>query len=542
MRRFAVLLALSLATAFASAQDPVQEDRVPIPAQIDSWYRLEQNKEPCGYLHETLTTTTMRSYKYEYFVESEYEYTQIAPNGDEVSYIVNESLTAQLEEDFDIFEMDYTQTSSGTRLVMNLKTYPESEERVVSITLPGDPPLKREFKFATTETVHFYLSPMIYRLRQTGSLAQPTRQREKVLIPDQEVPVSVSYTSGALSPKEVLGKTSKVSEVRVEGWDRGALAPVARLWVDKYGRIVEAETADKSIGQILVKDEVAAKGTTRKGITSRGRRDPFLKSAVLTAPGPKDQKPGAGAGDGPKKPDTVKIDPAKFDAVLAETQALVPKLQDELSRSLQDDARRTYLKILQNYRALFPLTQNDLLKRTAVDKVRADAESLYGGVQKQLAVATGKMDRINDLYLNDNLEGIDREVAELKAMRDFPEFFRHEEGLAQMDQAIREAEKKRNQCVARIELGKKSLILTGTITATEVVQDVVKLDVYVGGTRLALAEPVTVRRMVTYAVINDEPYREGDIIAREGVKILKIYRHAAEVEYKGEVRQVILRK
>ena len=38
MRRFAVLLAVSLSTALASAQDP--DDRIPIPAQIDSWYRI----------------------------------------------------------------------------------------------------------------------------------------------------------------------------------------------------------------------------------------------------------------------------------------------------------------------------------------------------------------------------------------------------------------------------------------------------------------------------------------------------------------------
>jgi hypothetical protein len=44
------------------------------------------------------------------------------------------------------------------------------------------------------------------------------------------------------------------------------------------------------------------------------------------------------------------------------------------------------------------------------------------------------------------------------------------------------------------------------------------------------------------AVINDEPYREGDIVQREGVKVMKIHRHAVEVEYKGEVRQVVLRK
>ena len=113
---------------------------------------------------------------------------------------------------------------------------------------------------------------------------------------------------------------------------------------------------------------------------------------------------------------------------------------------------------------------------------------------------------------------------------------------AELEAAIRQAQKIRAQTQARIELGKKSLILTGTITATDVVQDVVKFDLFVAGSRLALSQPVSVRRLLTMAVINDEAYKEGDIVQREGVKILKIHRHAVEVEYKCEVRQVVLRK
>ena len=546
MRRFAVLLAVSLSAGLVSAQDPVAEDRVPIPAQIDSWYGMEQNKEPCGYFHETLTTTTMRSYRYEYFVESEYEYTVVAPNGDELSFMVSEMLRAQLEEDFDVFDMEYTQTSSGTQgnvqMSLQLKTYPESEDRVVKIKVSGDQQSEREFRFRTTETVHLYLNPMLYRLRQTGSLAQPTRLREKVLIPGQDEPVSVSYSSGSLAAKDVLGKSVKVSEVNIMGWDRGVLAPLARIWVDKYGRVVEAESSDKSMTLRLAKDELGAKGTMRRGIGQRGRRDPFLKGPAMTPVDKTKGGPIAGVREGDKPKDAPRIEAEKFDAVLAETQALIPKLQDEMSRQLGDEAKRTYHKILQNYKGLYPLAQSDVLKRPLVEKLREDAERIYGGVRKQLEIALGKRERINDLYLNDNLEGIDREIADLKAMRQLPEFFRSEEGIAELEAAIRSAEATRAQCLARIELGKKTLVLTGTITATEVVQEMVKFDLYITGSRLAVAQPVTVRRVVTYAVINDDPYREGDIVQREGVKILKIHRHAVEVEYKGEVRQVILRK
>ncbi len=544
MRRFAGLLAILLSAGAVSAQDP--EDRVPIPAMIDTWYRMDQKieekTEPCGSAHETLTTTTMRNYRYEYFFESEYSYTLKEASGESNSHFIHESLKAQLEEDFDIFDMDYTQVASGVQMTVTLRTYQESGERVVKIDVRSEPPQSREFKFLTSETIHLYLTPMLYRLRQSGSLAQPTRLREKVLIPTLDDPISVSYSTGALTSKDILGKQVKVSEVRIEGWDRGALAPLSHIWVDKYGRIVEAESADKSMTLLMMKDEGSARGG-RKGIVPGGRRDPFSKKDAMTpgdgSKGPRRTDPRDG---GAKKVETVDIAKEKFDAVLAETQALIPKLQDEVAKGFPDEARRTYLTILMNYKGLYKHVELDIVKRPEVDKLREDAERIYGGVKKLLDVVAGKVDRINDLYLNDNIEGIDREILELKAMRQAPELYRSEDGVAQLEAAIRAAEVKKNQCLARIELGKKTLVLTGTITATEVVQEVVKLDVFISGSRLALSQPVSIRRVVTFAVVNDEPYREGDIVQQQGVKIIKIHRHAIEVEYKGEVRQVVLRK
>jgi hypothetical protein len=541
MRRLAVLLAVSLSMA-ASAQDP-PDDRVPIPASIETWYRLDQNKEHIGWLSERLSTTTMRNYRYDYVVRSDYQYTLVNAANEELTMAVSENLVAKLEEDFDIYEMDYTQTYSGTQLNVKLRTYSESEERVVQFDLKSDPPATREFKFLTSDTIHLYLNPMIYRLRQTGSLAQPTRLRERALHPALEDPVSVNYTAGALTTKEILGKQVKVSEVRIEGWDRGALAPLTHIWVDKYGRIVEAESADKSISMLMMKDQSDAVGK-RKGITQRDRKDPFSKASAMgdlvgdkSKTGPRDPS----KIDPAKRPDKV-IAKDKVDATLAESRTLVTKLQDEMLRGLFEEARGTYLAILANYKGLYGIPDIDHVKRTEVDKIKEDAERLYGGVKRLQSVIAGKVDRINDLYLNDNLDGIDKEIAELEGMKNAPELFRSEEGQGELEQAIRAAKQKRAQTLARIELGRKQLALSGTMTATEVVQEVVKIDLFVSGARLAVSQPVSVRRMVTWAVINDDAYREGETIQREGVKVLKIHRHAVEVEYKGEVRQVVLRK
>jgi hypothetical protein len=549
MRGFGAFLAVSVSAGLLSAQDPApapaaQEDRAPIPAMIDTWYRIEQDRDSKGYYHELLTTTTMRNYRYDYTVKSEYEWSRKSTTGEEESFVISEDLSAQLEEDFDIFWMDYTLTTGSGRTIIQVRTYPETEERVVKYTIstdPNAPPETKETKILISESAHIYLNPMFYKLRQMGSLAQSTRLREKVLIPGQKDPVSVSYATDTMMSKVILEKPVKVTPVRIEGWDRGELAPFTRFWIDKYGRIIEAQTSDESIMLRFAKDETAAKGSGQRGLTPRGRRDPFSKGSALT-PREKDLKPGTALPDRDKEKRFKDLLPEQFDTVFAEAQSLIPQLQDEVSKSLLDDAKRTYLKILQHYRGLYPLSQADVVKRTNVEKLREDAERIYGGVKKQLDIALAKVDRITDLLNALNLDGIDREIRELEAMRTLPEFWRSEEGLATLEAAIRGAQKKRAQCQARIELEKKTLILTGTITATEVVQDVVKFDLFIGGARFSLSEPVKVSRVVTYSVINDEAYREGDIIAREGVKVLKIHRHAVEVEYKEEVRQVTLKK
>ena len=542
MRRFAVLLAVSLSAGVVRAQqDPAAEDRVPIPANIETWYRLDQNKERMGWLHERLSTTTMRNYRYDYVVQSEYRYTALSATNEETDVAIGETLTAKLEEDFDIYELDYSQYSSGTQLVVTLRTYSESEKRVVTFEVKSENPTKREFEFPTSETIHLYLGPMIYRLRQNGSLAQPTRLRERALHPGLDDPVSVNYTAGALTTKEILGKQVKVSEVRIEGWDRGALAPLSHVWVDKFGRIVQAESPDKSISMMMVKDQVEAQGP-QKGITQRDRKDPFSKAQALEPLRDKDGKPPRPGGVDTKVAKDKIISKDKVNETLAESRSLVTQLQDQMQRQLFEEARLTYLAILMNYKALYGITDMDHVKRTEVDKLKEDAERLYGGVQRLKTVIAGKVDRVNDLYMNDNLEGIDREIAELEAMKNAPELFRSEDGLAELEQALRATRKSRERTVARIELGKKVLSLSGTMTATEVVQEVVKLDLFVSGARVPVSQPVSVRRTVAWAVINDEAYREGETMLREGVKILKIHRHAVEVEYKEEVRQVVLTK
>src|SRR5688572_1531683 len=88
MRRFAVLLAVSLSAGFAFAQEPA-DDRTPIPAGIDTWYRVDHNRVHVGWFHEELVTSTMRNYRYAYRVQSEYAYTTQNLAGEEVTYQIS---------------------------------------------------------------------------------------------------------------------------------------------------------------------------------------------------------------------------------------------------------------------------------------------------------------------------------------------------------------------------------------------------------------------------------------------------------------------
>src|SRR6185295_14939697 len=169
MRGLGAFLAVSVSAGLLAAQDPApppapgpqQENRAPIPAMIDTWYRVEQDKEPKGYFHELLTTTTMRNYRYDYTVKSEYEWSRRSTTGEEEGFVISEDLTAQLEEDFDIFWMDYTLTTGSGRTVIQVRTYPETEERVVKYTIstdPNAPPETKEAKLLIAESAHLYLN------------------------------------------------------------------------------------------------------------------------------------------------------------------------------------------------------------------------------------------------------------------------------------------------------------------------------------------------------------------------------------------------
>ncbi len=127
-------------------------------------------------------------------------------------------------------------------------------------------------------------------------------------------------------------------------------------------------------------------------------------------------------------------------------------------------------------------------------------------------------------------------------MRDRLELYNEDERRAKLEEKIREGGKSREKCVARLELAKKRIDLTGVVVSNETVVETLKLDFSIGGARVTIDEPVRVNRSVAYALINGDLYREGDTVRIEGVRVDRIDLQSIEISYKDEVRYQGLRK
>lgn len=542
MRRGFILLALSLSAGIASAQDPPAADRVPLPAILDSWYKVEQNKEHVGWIHQQITTTTASRTKYDYFEESFFDYTVKLPQGEQ-TVSLRRKINIALEDDFDIHQGSWQVTFNDlAKITLSVSTDEEANKRSISLTIPGetpdDPPIERKADLALSDPFDIDNAILMFKLRQRGDLAASTTLNRRGIPVARDVDPS---TAGGLKifvdqmvPRVVLDKSVSVTPVRVQGPKIETFPDLSQLWVDKYGRIVEAASSNEDFSYKLVANSQIAKSTGAVGIPNRGWRDPFSRAEVLTV------KKGPEAGG---KPDTAG---AKKEVGKTPSEGLklageaIQELRQAMARNDQAGARTVYDKFLEVYKTWEPqLTEP--LEKAQLNEHKQEAEKLFGGVQKLLDEANTLVQRANDYYQADNIEKIEEILKQLRDMKDRNEFHR-DERKGQIDKAISAVQAKRDQCQARIDLSAMVVELTGVITATETVSDVVKFEMLVGGARIEVVEPVKAVREITYAVVNGEPYREGEVVPRLGVKIEKIYRHAIVISYKKEIREVPMKK
>ncbi len=565
MRRWILALAVSVSALPALAQDPPPApaptpapaatpaptpapgpgDRVPLPAILDSWYKIEQDREASGWLHEKITTTNGSRTKYDYFLEAQFNYMVKLPSGEQNLSIQMEG-RLQLEDDFDIYSGTWSaRFNNASTVTIGVRTDDDAGKRTVNLSIPGestnDPKIERELEMATEDSFLPFRSLLMFKLRQRGDLAQPNNFRLPTIpvagldkgAEKSSSMVQIRVTS--MEDREVLGKMVKVTPVIVDAQEVDNLPVLNQFWIDKYGRLVEASVEKGTVLIKLAKDSEAAMSGLG-GVPNRGWRDPFSKSEALTPI----VKTKAKAGGTAEVKKTEELKPDELRKNLDKAKELIQDLRAAVSKNDQAVADATYKKFLQMHKLLLPQC-NDPLNKTELTTLKSEAEKLTGGVNKLLQEAQNLVQKAHDAYQADQIERIDEILKQLAQLKERDEFV-NDERIVEVDKASKVVAQKRAQAQARIELAKKQIELVGTITATEAVLDTLKVELVVGGARVAVVEPVKAVREVTYAVVNGEPYREGDMVPSLGVKIEKIHRHAIVISYKGEIREVPIKK
>ena len=564
MRRTAGSLALLLSAALASSalcQDPpkptepppptttdpkdVKQDTVKITGIVETWYKLVQEKDATkldqiGYAHERISKAGPT--KYAYFFEADGEYVPPGESGIETEH-VSIQVIGQLEEDFDPTQLKINYTYGAKTLSIELNSAPD--KRFLEIkTAEG---MSVQLELDPQDSYLLFDAITLFRMRQRGELGKPGDVKTNVPPLEGSDYGNATATVGKGESRDFLGKKDTwVTPVHlvVDGIELpGDYA------VDRFGRTLERKglmiagmseaNSLKGVRMQVAMNQLDAKGETT-GLSTRGRRDPFYKLGVLipVKKGPVAKGPGVKN----KEPEPPPVVPGEEVKEIERLAAVVKELRAAVANNSEAEARKKYDAFLRGYKNLRDLVLGNPQQLSQLDQLKFDAEKHYGGAEKLLADAESRRQAILAFLEALALDEIDKRIKEMEKMRDRLELYNEDERRAKLEEKIRDGGKSREKCLARIDLAKKKIDLTGVVVSTETVLERLKLDFSIGGARVTVDEPVRVNKAVAFAVINGELYREGDTIKIEGVRVDKIDLQSIEISYKEELRYVGLRK
>lgn len=523
----------------------VKQDTAKITGIVETWYKILQEKaenrvDQIGYAHERISKAGPT--KYAYFFEADMDYTPPGESGIEVEH-VSLQVTFVLEDDFDPVDGRLNYSYGAKSLTVEVRTSPDRRFLEFKTSEGGSAAMELD----PTETFLLFDGITIFRMRQRGELAKAGEVKTSIPAGDGGEFGSVLGVVSKGEVREYLGKKDTFVNplsLRSEFLDAGS-----DYVVDRYGRVVERKglliagiTSDdvlKGIRMLVASDSKDAKGETT-GLSARGRRDPFYKLGVLTPVAKKKTPTGKGVQRDPDEPKIVQQEDAPKE--IERLAGLIKDMRGQMAAGNEDLAGKTYQKFLRGYKNLRDLVLGNPQQLAQLDALKFDAEKIYGGADKLLGQADAMLQAIQAYLDALDRESIEKRIKDMEKFRERLEFFNEDERRAKLEEKIRAAGKKRDQCLARIELEMKKIELTGVVISSEVVRERLRLDLTVAGAHVAIDEPVRFTRSVAYAVINNEYYREGDTVKTEGVRVDKINRQSIEVSYKDEVREVNLKK
>lgn len=522
-----------------SATPAGQQDHIDIGSTLDSWYKIIQSGDPVGYVHEFLQRAQAGNpWRYRYDADSELEVMLPDSKDSKKKVVHTESLRvrAQLDDTYAPVSMERYDTRDETNVTSKVVTE-DSGKRIDVVLGAGE---SKTFPVSGDEEVHYSRFLMFISLRQNGKLSKAGTQRAMLFSPreDDKLPLSeVQLEVHDMVKREYMGK-KEVPVTRVT-YLKPPPAPnrdaeLLETFVDKFGRVVE-ETTRGGLRRVIVKDEVEAVGSNER-VRPGARRDPFRKDLAMTY-----QSAVLKDGDKPKE---APPDPNNMAATFTRMEALLEDLRRAKEEKREEEGQKVYERFLDIQAAIRalnlvkPLPQDQLAR---VESLRKQAEEIWGGVERLMNNLQQTYVKVIDAYNRDECEQMEQGIAEFKKAQTRKELEDQKE-LGQVLKWIGELEPLVAKCKTRIELGRKKIVLTGTMLHEN--SQILPMDVSVNvlGHQLGGIQDVRFIKPNRIAVVNDKMYRVGDTIESEGVRVEKIWAFGIQVSLREEVRDVGIRQ
>lgn len=521
-----------------------QQDKIEVTDILDSWYKVVQaapgstEEKSVGFVHELLTRMPAgSSWRFQYDFTGETDQTMAAEGKPDKQTIETHAvrISAKLDDTYTPVYMDrHDQKGAG---MLPTTVYTEESGRKVDIMYSGE---LKSFNVNPDEEVYYSRFLMFIALRQSGALSKPSTRKAVLLEPREDgAPpfADVSIEIKETVKREVMGKAN-VSVTPIT-YLKPPPAPTRQdelltSYIDKYGRIVEEETR-RGVRRILVKTEKEALGD--RPMIVAARRDPFWKEGAFTR-----------GRDSSKGSDKVKLKdhPDEFPKHMAAAKAAL----EELRKISQDGGREAdgdkvydgildLLEVMQAIHKKAPLRPQDLKD---LEDLALEVERVWKGAEKIMKKARLIFVRCTELFDRDDCQGMEAGLKDLRALLSAKPIRNQPTKLAEIQKLAGQIEPLVVRCKTRLELAKKKLILTGTTLSESWEQVPVDVRLSVFGHQVGSVLDVRFVKPIRIAILNGKPYRVGDTVDGEGVRVEKVWPHGVQVSLRDETRDVGIRQ
>ena len=492
-----------------------QDDRARILDGVESWYKIVQDGKNRGYVHEKLERVK-DSWTYAY--RADFEVT--VKDGWHLEY---REVEATLDDDLSVATLEARLEADKVSSTFSIEA--GEERNTILVPIPG----KHDRQETIERDVHGYPTLLFYSLRQNGRLSKIGRRSSRIVAPRAEgrLDVEASFEVADVIRKEIAGKLGPVTPIRFLKSPPASRPETewTEALVDKFGRLVET-TMRCGAKIVLVEGEAEAFRDSTTVHRTHLRNIFDKKGPMLAAT----TRPSTPFPDEPRPP---KVNADNLLSNLETARKMIEDLRALKEGNRTNDLADNYFLFLRMWKAV--REKADALGRadavSKVDELRDDAESLWDGAARALTSARASFVAATEALDRTDLAALQRELRALKAARGRIELERRPES-GKVLQLIAQTEPMVARCLARVELAKKAIVVTGIVLSSQA--EPIAVEVSPG-----VVQNVRFVRDLSTAAINGKSYRAGEEI-EEGLRLEKISSRSVTVSYRGELRDVPL--